>query len=237
MLVLRNILNQWDELWRYPDLVVALEQTDAEDFSPKIFAKGLIVGLASLRSPQECLLSLLRGGEFQSAERVLDSASFEAAVNPDDHEALFQELDKARRDAAEEVRARTAALQARASRVGLPGMVPVDVVEKRVPESQSLLDGWEVEIRRREAEVRESSSGVSTRPRMRLTERRRQERLRGKIRWSDASRLGSTRLRAFSWSRVLPEEYPMNRCSSRGDHSGRGMSRWGVTAHPVLVSV
>ena len=158
MSTLRKILNQWNELWRYPDLILALEQTDADDSGPEILAKGLIGGLASPRSPRECLLSLLRGGEFESAERVLETASFEAAASQDDREALFQELDRARRDAAEQVRMRTATLQGRASRVGLPGVAPVnvdDVVEKRVTESQSLLDGWEDEIRRKEVEVTE----------------------------------------------------------------------------------
>ena len=156
MQALRNILNQWNELWRYPDLIVALEQTDAEESSPKILAKCLIVGLASPQSPRECLQSLLRVGEFHSAERVLETAGFASAVSQDDHEALFQELDKARRDAVEDVGARIVALQARAGRVGLPGMAPVsvnDVVEKRVPESQSMLDRWEAEIRGQEATV------------------------------------------------------------------------------------
>ncbi|MDD9981712.1 MAG: hypothetical protein OXU81_10200 [Gammaproteobacteria bacterium] len=156
MQVLRNILNQWNELWRYPELIVALDRTDAEESSSEIFAKGLIVGLASPQSPRDCFLSLLRVGEFQSAECVLETAGFVGAVNQDDYEALFQELDKARREAVEDVGARIAALQARASRVGLPGMAPVsvdDVVEKRVPESQSTVDRWEAEIRAKEAEV------------------------------------------------------------------------------------
>lgn len=156
MQTLRNILNRWSEVWRYPDLIAALEQVDTENSSPEIFAKGLIAGLASPRSPRECLLSLLRGGGFQSAERVLETASFEAAAGPDDHEALIQELDKARRDAEEEVRVRTFALQARANRVGVPGLASVnvdDVAENRVTESQSLLDGWESEIQRKEAEI------------------------------------------------------------------------------------
>ena len=158
MQALRNILNRWSEVWRYPDLIAALEQADTENSSPETFAKGLIAGLASPRPPRECLRSLLRGGGFQSAERVLETASFEAAVGPDDHEALTQELDKARRDAEEEVRVRTFALQARANRVGVPRLTPVnvdDVVDKRVTESQSLLDEWESEIRRKEAEITE----------------------------------------------------------------------------------
>ena len=156
MSTLRKILYRWNELWRYPDLISALEQTDADDSGPEILARGLIGGLASPRSPRECLLSLLRGGEFHSAERLLETASFEAAASQDDREVLFQELDRTRRYAAEQVRMRTATLQGRASRVDLPGMAPVnsnDVVEKRITESQGLLDGWEAEIRRKEVEV------------------------------------------------------------------------------------
>ena len=158
MQAFRDILYQWNELWRYPDLLVTLEQTNAQRPNPEIFAKELIAGLASPQSPRECLLSLLRSGEFQSAERVLETASFGAASSPDDHEALLQELDRARRDAEEEVRARTATLQARASSVGLLGQAPAgvdEVIERRITESQSLLDGWEDQIRKKEAEFEE----------------------------------------------------------------------------------
>ena len=85
MLELQKILRQWHELWRYPDLLVALEQADAEETVAASFAKGLIDGLASPQSPRECLLSLLRRGEFQAAKRVLEMASFEAVVDAGDH--------------------------------------------------------------------------------------------------------------------------------------------------------
>ena len=152
----RNILDQWHELWRHPDLLVTLEQAAGEEPAAPTLAKSLIDGLASPRSPRDCLLSLLQAGEFQAAERVLETAGSEAAIGPGDHEALFRELDEARRRAAEEVRARTAVLEARAGRVGLPGEAPVgmdDLLDRQVTAAQILLDGWEDKIRRKEAEV------------------------------------------------------------------------------------
>ena len=156
MQALQNILHRWHELWRYPDVLVVLEQADDEEAAAATLAKGLIDGFASPRSPRECLLSLLRRGEFQAAERVLEIPSFESAVGPDDHEALFQELDKTRRRAIEEIRARAAVLKARASRVELSSEAPAhmdDAIGKRVAEAQTLLDEWEDEIQRKEVEV------------------------------------------------------------------------------------
>ena len=156
MLELQKILRQWHELWRYPDLLVALEQADAEEAVAASFAKGLIDGLASPQSPRECLLSLLRRGEFQAAKRVLEMASFEAVVDADDHEALFQELDKSRRRAADKIHARAAVLGARASRVELPSEAPPsmgDVIDKRVTEALIFLDVWENKIQKRETAV------------------------------------------------------------------------------------
>lgn len=156
MLELQKILRQWHEIWRYPDLLVALEQADAEETVAATFAKGLIDGFASSQSPRECLLSLLHRGEFQAAKRVLEMASFEAAVAADDHEALVQELDKARLRAANKIHAQAAVLEARANRVELPSeALPsiVDMIDKRVTKALIFLGKWENKIQRRETEV------------------------------------------------------------------------------------
>ena len=156
MQAIRNILHHWPGLWRYPNLLVTLERVDTERTTATTLAKGLIDGLASPRSPQDCLLSLLDRGEFQMAERVLGTEDFKTAIDLNDYEALCQELDMARHRAADDIRSRIAVLGARASRVGLPSEPPADMdsaLDKRITEAQALLDGWEDIIQRKENEV------------------------------------------------------------------------------------
>lgn len=146
---IRDILEAWSDLWRYPELLVSMARASTGEDDTVALVKGLIDGIAAPRPPKESVELLISAGEFAAARRVLDSDELGTVVDAGDREELSKALDEARDRAADEVRARAVALEARARRAGLTTAMPGgvdDAIRDRRSDADSLLDEWEADI-------------------------------------------------------------------------------------------
>lgn len=156
----QNLLEQWPERWRFPDLVAALSQD--QNRGDHDLAMLIVRGLANPRTESEVAEELIRRGEFVVAEELLRHRDV-AKLSAEDADRLDGELQRARRAAIRRLEARMVALRARAREAD----VEIATLEnmpstagERLADAEGALDDLEAEVASAERGVAAELSGL-----------------------------------------------------------------------------
>jgi hypothetical protein len=157
MSLLTETLENWDGLWRNPQLCAANAVGELSQWENSKLADAVVAGIASPQKPAEIFESLIDCGEFATAESLLDLGGFRRSIEPPTTiDGLKRILKRGRSDAKERLDARITGLKFRAETVGLdasPAVSIFDVLDWRRADAESKLDAWEKRILEREGAV------------------------------------------------------------------------------------
>jgi hypothetical protein len=191
------LLENWDALWRYPDLAAEVFKGGTLDAAEA--ARKLVRNIAISYTPRQAFTELLDAGEFQAAGRLLGSPRFMAEVNAGQPE-LEAALHEAHARAVNRLEVRQFELTTRALRAGLPAEPPEwkSAAEKRAASGHARLDEWELLI----AEAEESRQ-VELRARLAAALSARPDEAPGRAEWEKAVEKAVERRQFETASRLL----------------------------------
>jgi hypothetical protein len=145
-------LKGWPDLWRYPDLMVALA-TGVEDIDSSSAVLTLARGIANERTPEDVLRSLLEARHFRTVRFLLGMPSFRDQLG-DNYFRLEAEAADCIERIHFELVARDFELRARENRLGLTVTLRGDEIQHVIQEdalrADRLLSAWSSELDKEE---------------------------------------------------------------------------------------
>lgn len=191
------LLENWDALWRYPDLAAEVSRGGTLDAA--VAARKLVRNIATAYTPRQSFTELLDAGEFHAAGRLLGSPRFMAEVNAGQPE-LEAALHEAHARAFNRLEVRQFELTIRALRAGLPAEPPEwkSAAANRAAAGHDRLDEWELLI----AEA-ERSKQVELRARLAAALSARPDEAPGRAEWGEAVEKSVERRQFETASRLL----------------------------------
>src|SRR5881394_310608 len=121
-----SLLRSWPDLWRYPDLMQCV-LTGTEDIEPSRAVLSIARGIATQRSPEDVLRSLLESKDFRAVHFLLGMPHLKNEIG-DGYPKLKAEAIDFIKSVHFELAARLFELEARESRLGLKEVSPGDYI-------------------------------------------------------------------------------------------------------------
>lgn len=143
-----SLLRNWPDLWRYPDLMQCVA-TGTEDIEPSGAVLSIAQGIATQRSPEDVLRSLLESKNFRAVHFMLDMPHLKNEIGDGYAKLKADALDFIKSIHFELV-ARLFELEARESRLGLKAVSSGDhirdIIEADAANADRLLTTWSREL-------------------------------------------------------------------------------------------